>query len=405
MLSIGLTGGIASGKSLLSARFRELGAVVIDADQLAREVVAPGTSGLADVVAAFGADVLLPDGSLDRPALGAVVFADADKRAVLNAIVHPLVRAAAAALEDDAGPGAIVVQDIPLLVETGQGAAFHLVVVVEAPAELRLARMTANRGMSLADAQARMAAQAGDDARHAAADVVIDNTGAPGEALAAVDRLWHERLLPFAENLSAHQPGWWPGPPVIVPADPDWPAQAARLAARIHHAVSDAAVGVDHIGSTSVPGLAAKNIIDLQLRVRTLADADTVAAALADAGFPRNESLVLDTGHDFAGGHAGEPWEKRFHNAADPGRPVNLHVRVDGSPGAVFALAFRDWLRADPETRDRYEEFKRALAVAHAGDSSTAAYADAKEPWFAAEVPEIRAWMLAGGWHAAGPGN
>jgi dephospho-CoA kinase len=398
MLSIGLTGGIAAGKSLVSARLRELGAVLIDADQLARDVVAPGTDALAAIVAAFGADVLLPDGSLNRPALGAIVFSEASSREALNAIVHPRVRAAAAALKFDAGPGAIVVQDIPLLVETGQGAAFHLVVVVDAPAELRIERMMANRGMSRADALARLAAQAGEEERRAASDVVIANAGEPGEALAAVDALWHRRLLPFAENLQARRPGWLPGPPVLVPAEPSWPAQAARLAARIELAGGDVVVGVDHIGSTSVPGLAAKAVLDLQLRVRALADADSIADALAEAGFPARDGEWWDRGHDFAGGHAGEQWAKRFHNAADPGRPVNLHVRVDGSPGAVLALAFRDWLRAEPDARGRYEEFKRALAAAHAGDSSTGPYADAKEPWFAGVIPELRAWMESGGW-------
>ncbi|NVM99251.1 dephospho-CoA kinase [Arthrobacter sp. SDTb3-6] len=393
MLSIGLTGGIAAGKSLLSARFRELGAVVIDADQLARDVVAPGTPGLAAVAAEFGTGVLAADGTLDRPALGTLVFADKDRLAALNAIVHPLVRAAAASLKHDAGPGAIVVQDIPLLVETGQGANFHLVVVVDAPAGQRLARMTANRGMAEADARARMAAQAGDGQRRAAADVVLDNSGPPEKALAALGLLWERRLLPFAHNLAAGTPAQQTGPPAVVPADPGWPAQAARLAARIAAAAGDGSVGVDHIGSTSVPGLAAKDIIDLQLRVRSLAAADGVAAALAAAGFPARDGAWWDTGHDFAGGAAGERWEKRFHNAADPGRPVNLHVRVDGSPGAAMALAFRDWLRADDGARDRYAALKRRLAAVHARDATTEAYAAAKEPWFAATVPEVVRWL------------
>ncbi|ALE05910.1 dephospho-CoA kinase [Arthrobacter sp. ERGS1:01] len=400
MLSIGLTGGIASGKSLLSTRFRALGAVVIDADKLARDVVEPGTAGLAEIVDAFGDGILLPDGSLDRPALGALVFADSGKRETLNGIIHPRVRAAAGELKAAALPGQIVVQDIPLLVETGQGAAFHLVVVVDAPAEQRLARMVANRGMSESDARARMAAQAGDAQRYAAADVVIANGGEPGDAIAAIDALWRERLEPFAQNLAEGRRAPQHGPAVMAAPDPSWPAQASRLAARIKLAAGDTGVGVDHIGSTSVAGLAAKDIIDLQLRVRSLADADSVAEALAVAGFPACDGDWWDTGHDIAGGKAGERWEKRFHNAADPGRPVNLHVRVDGSPAALMAVAFRDWLRADFGARASYETVKRGLAADHAGDSSTAGYAEAKEPWFARMVPDLRAWMARTGWRA-----
>lgn len=399
MLSIGLTGGIASGKSVLSARFRELGAVVIDADQLARDVVAPGTAGLAAVVAAFGAGILRPDGTLDRPALGAIVFGSPERLADLNAILHPLVRAAAQALAADAEPGSIVVQDIPLLVETGQGANFHLVVVVQAPERERLARMVTDRGMKAADALARMAAQASDEERAVAADVVLVNDGTREHAVAALDGLWETRLLPFSRNLAARRPAPVEGPAVLAPADPTWPLQAARLMARIQAAAGDRGIAVDHIGSTSVPGLAAKDVIDLQLRVASLDDADFLATALADAGFPRVAGNLQDTGHDFAGGRQGERWEKRFHNTADPGRPVNLHVRVDGSPGALLALAFRDWLRADATARRAYESHKRLLAFDHQGDSSTAGYAQAKEPWLAQMVPDLNGWIARTRWH------
>ncbi|MGO4384103.1 dephospho-CoA kinase [Specibacter sp. RAF43] len=400
MLSIGLTGGIAAGKSLMSAHFRELGAVVIDADRLARDVVAPGTPGLAAVVETFGPGLVLADGSLDRPALGAVVFADKDKLAALNGIIHPLVRAAADSLHRAAAPTDIVVQDIPLLVETGQGAAFHLVVVVDAPEETQRRRMAENRGMSAAEAAARMAAQVGREQRLAGADVVLDNSGTSQAAVAALDALWHGRLVPFAANLAAGRPALPAGPAVITGPDPAWPAQAARLAARIGLAAGDAAVAVEHIGSTSVPGLAAKDVLDLQLTVRSLADADAAAPALARAGFPRREGEWWDTAHAFDGAGAGGRWEKRFHNAADPGRPVNLHVRVHGSPGAVLAVAFRDWLRSDDAARGAYASMKRETARAHAGDASTAGYADAKEPWFAGAVPAVEAWMRRSGWRA-----
>lgn len=174
---VGLTGGVASGKSTVSAVLRELGAVVIDADQLAREVVAPGTEGLAEIVQAFGEGVLTPDGELDRPAMGAIVFGDEQARRTLEAIIHPRVRERGAQLEEAAGPDAVVVHDIPLLAETGQGRSFDAVVVVDAPVETQVERMVGLRGMSREDAEARIAAQASREQRRAIATYVIDNTG------------------------------------------------------------------------------------------------------------------------------------------------------------------------------------------------------------------------------------
>jgi dephospho-CoA kinase len=174
---VGLTGGVASGKSAVSAVLRELGAVVIDADQLAREVVAPGTEGLREVVAAFGPSVLTADGELDRPAMGAVVFADEGARRRLEAIIHPLVRARGAELEAAAGPDAVVVHDIPLLAETGQASSFDAVVVVDVPVETQIERMVALRGMSREEAEARIAAQASREERARIATYVIENTG------------------------------------------------------------------------------------------------------------------------------------------------------------------------------------------------------------------------------------
>ena len=174
---VGLTGGVASGKSTVSALLAELGAVVVDADLLAREVVAPGTDGLAEVVAAFGPDVLTDGGALDRPRLGALVFADEGRRRELEAIIHPRVRARGAELEAAAPAGAVVVHDIPLLVETGQAGAFDAVVVVDVPEEVQVDRMVRERGMSPDDARARIAAQADREDRLAAATHVIDNTG------------------------------------------------------------------------------------------------------------------------------------------------------------------------------------------------------------------------------------
>ena len=192
-MRVGLTGGVASGKSTVSAMLAERGAVVIDADLLAREVVAPGTDGLAEVVAAFGEQVLGPDGALDRPALGAVVFADEASRRTLEAIIHPRVRARAAEIEAAAPAGAVVVHDIPLLTETGQAGSFDAVVVVDVPVETQVARMVALRGMSEEDARARVAAQASREERLAVATHVVDNTGSLDELRARVDEV-HDAL-------------------------------------------------------------------------------------------------------------------------------------------------------------------------------------------------------------------
>lgn len=176
MLRVGLTGGIGSGKSEVARLLAGHGAYVIDSDVLAREVVAPGTPGLRAVVEAFGNGVLAPDGSLDRAALAAIVFGDDEARARLNAIVHPLVGAAAAERYAAAPEGAVVVHDVPLLVETGMAPLFDLVVVVDAPDELRVRRLV-GRGLTEADARARIAAQASREERNAVADVVVENDG------------------------------------------------------------------------------------------------------------------------------------------------------------------------------------------------------------------------------------
>jgi dephospho-CoA kinase len=176
-MHVGLTGGVASGKSSVAAILRELGAVVVDADVLAREVVEPGTPGLAAVVAEFGPEVLTPEGGLDRGRVGAIVFADPERRAALEAIIHPRVRARAAEIEAEAPAGTLVVHDIPLLVETGQAADFDAVVVVDVPEDLQLARARRERGWSEEEARSRMAAQASREARLAAATHVIENSG------------------------------------------------------------------------------------------------------------------------------------------------------------------------------------------------------------------------------------
>ncbi|MET9560454.1 dephospho-CoA kinase [Streptomyces tauricus] len=175
MLKVGLTGGIGAGKSEVSRLLAEHGAVLIDADRIAREVVAPGTPGLAAVIDAFGKEVLAADGSLDRPKLGSIVFADADRLAVLNSIVHPLVGARSRELEEAASADSVVVHDVPLLAENGLAKLYDLVIVVDASTETQLDRLVRLRGMTEEDARARMAAQATREKRREIADVVIDN--------------------------------------------------------------------------------------------------------------------------------------------------------------------------------------------------------------------------------------
>ena len=187
---VGLTGGVASGKSTVSAILAELGAVVIDADLIAREVVARGTPGLDAVVAEFGADVLTPEGDLDRPAMGRLVFGDADARKRLEAIIHPMVHARSAELEAAAGDHAVVVHDIPLLAEVGRAGGFDEVVVVDAPAELQLVRMVEERGWTREDAESRIAAQATREDRLAIATHVIDNTGTLDDLRARVEEVY-----------------------------------------------------------------------------------------------------------------------------------------------------------------------------------------------------------------------
>ena len=192
MTRAGLTGGIGSGKSTVSALLVSYGAVLIDADRIAREVVEPGTPGLAAVVAEFGTGVLLPDGSLDRPGLGSIVFADPERLKALNAIVHPLVRDRSSRQEAAAGPDSVVVHDVPLLAENALAPLYDVVVVVDAAPSTQLDRLVRLRGMTQEEARARMAAQATREQRLAVADFVIDNDG-PLEALEPqVRKVWDE---------------------------------------------------------------------------------------------------------------------------------------------------------------------------------------------------------------------
>jgi dephospho-CoA kinase len=404
MLRIGLTGGIGAGKSAVSATFSQCGGVVVDGDVIAREVVEPGTEGLAALVDAFGDDILLPDGGLNRPALAAKAFSSDETRATLNGIVHPLVGKRRAELIAAVPQNSVVVEDIPLLVESGMAPLFPLVVVVYADAELRVARLVEQRGMAEDDARARIAAQAADDQRRAVADVWLDNSTTP-EALAERAReVWDHRIMPFAANLSA---GQVVRPPArLVPADPAWPDQAARILARLKVACGAKALRVDHIGSTAVLGLDAKDVLDVQVTVESLVAADELADQLLPAGYPRIEHITADIAKPNARStvgrydHNDDPtlWHKRIHGSADPGRPTNVHLRVDGWPDQQFALLFVDWLTANPDVRDEYLAVKRKAEQAAAPDGDIERYLAVKEPWFLQAYRRAWDWADRSGW-------
>ena len=397
MLRMGLTGGIGSGKSTVSRRLAGLGAVVVDADAIAREVVEPGEAALERIRERFGAEVFAPDVSLDRPALGRVVFGDAEALAALEGITHPAIwaRTAERFAEAEAAGTPVGVHDMPLLVEKQMAGEYHLVAVVDTDEELRVRRLVDSRGMPEDEARSRIAAQATDAQRRAVADVLLDNNGSPEALVAAVDRLWHERLAPFAENLAAGRRRERETVITLSEPDPTWPDQAARAMARVRHAVGARVATLDHIGSTSVPGLVAKDVLDLQLGVDSLADADDpgFVAALTAAGYPRVEGVLADA-PKVDGGTTHE-WPKRFHGSSDPGVAVHLHVREVGSPGWRWSLLFRDWLRAEPAAREEYTALKRQI---EGRGLAMEDYAEAKEPWFDGIHERLEAWARETGW-------
>jgi dephospho-CoA kinase len=397
MLRVGLTGGIGSGKSTVAQRFLELGAVVIDADLLAREVVAVGSPGLAAIQRRFGDAVLAADGSLDRGALGEIVFSDPQARKDLEAISHPLIGARTRALLESAAPERILVHDVPLLVEKDMAADYHLTVVVGADEDIRVARLTGERGFTEAEVRGRVAAQASDHERRAAADAWLDNNGTVDLLLAQVDALWQDRIVGFNDNLMSGSRSRRPDTPTLVPYDESWPLTAARLIRRVSAALGDSALAVQHIGSTSVPGLSAKDVIDLQVGVRRLSDADApeFVKALADKGFPRSGGDENNCDDALPWIDDVTLWKKRFHCSADPGRIVHLHVREIDGPGWRYALLFRDWLRAKADERDAYAALKAQLAQMA---TTTTKYVEAKGPWILEALARADAWARHTGW-------
>ncbi len=292
MLTLGLTGGIGAGKSTVARRLAELGAVVVDADQLARAVVACGTPGLAEVAAEFGAEVLSASGDLDRAALGRLVFADAAARRRLEAITHPLIAAATAEAFASASQDSIGVHDVPLLVEKRMGSCYHLVLVVHVELEERVRRLVTLRGMPEDDVRARIAAQADDAARRAAADVWLDNSGDPAELVDQVDALWQKRIRPFADNLAAHRSA------ARAPAETPGAAALSRVADRVRRRM----------------GEPAQVTVDGEWRLRVVL-ADPVAAEASRLGLEAAGFARID--------EAGDPGHYR---SCDPGCVVDVAV-------------------------------------------------------------------------------
>lgn len=404
MITVAVTGGIGSGKSTVSTVLREHGAVVVDSDQLAREVVAPGSPGLAAIADAFGPAVLTAEGALDRAALAAVVFADPAARRQLEQITHPRVRGRFEQIRAAAPAEAIVVNDIPLLTTLAQAASFHLVIGVRADVEVRVERLV-GRGLAESDARARIAAQLSDEQRAPLCDVVLANHGPRSELADAVAALWTNRLVPFEGNVRAGRRAGR-GAPRLVPPRASWADDARRLAARISVAAGGARV--DHIGSTAIPGMPAKDILDLQLTVDSLDRADDLAPTLTAAGFPAVPGIRADTPHlGGADPDGADPagWVKRYHANADPGQSLNLHVRVRDWPNWRCALLLRDWLTADAAAAAEYRALKEGLAQRFAGDPDADRYAQAKEPWLAQAFGRAEQWAATTGWRPTQPGT
>ncbi len=315
--------------------------------------------------------------------------------------MHPLVAHRRSELIAAAADDAVIVEDIPLLVESGMAPMFPLVVIVHADEDARVKRLIEYRGFTEQDARARIAAQATEEQRRAVADVWLDNRAAPASSSGkpvscGISGYCRSRTTWTTDNPRASQP-------VLVPYDPVWPDQARRIAARLNTACGHRAVRIDHIGSTAVPGVDAKDVIDMQVTVASLEVADELAEALASVGYvhrpitadvpkPDARSTVATFDHT----NDESLWHKRLHCSADPGRPTNVHVRVDGWPGQQFALLFVDWLRANPSVQADYLALKRrVVAEAHA---DTGAYADAKEPWFLDAYRRAWEWADTTGW-------
>lgn len=395
MLRVGVTGGIGSGKSTVSRRLAELGAVVVDADEVAREVVEPGESALRAIRERFGHKVIRADGRLDRTGLAGLVFPDPEALRTLEAITGPAIASRVALRRRGVEAGRVSVFDMPLLVERGLWVHEHLTIVVESDVETRVRRLVELRGLAEADARHRIAAQATDEQRRVAADVLLANKGTVDELAGEVTRLWDERLELWNRNLLAGSRTRRAEVDAVVAPRSDWAARGARVVAKLAAALAHEPVtDVSHIGSTAVPGLIAKDVIDVQVGVRSLSTADTDGFhdALRHAGYLVTAGNLGDRPKP---GTDPLAWGKRFWGGCDPREIVHVHVRETDSEGWRFALLFRDWLRHESRERDDYADEKRRLLAVH---PDTSAYAEAKEPWFDEAWARAHAWGDRTGW-------
>jgi dephospho-CoA kinase len=385
MLRVGVTGGIGSGKSALSALLAQLGAHVIDADQLAREIVAPGTAGLAELVDRFGSHLLV-DGVLDRAGLASIVFSDPKALADLEAITHPRIRARFEELASQCGQEAIVVHEVPLLAERSLGAQYQLVIGVESTDERRRERLMA-RGMTADEIIRRQAQQFSDEQRRPHCDVIIDNNRDLSVLKVEVERLWQLRIKPFELNVREGLAAIRSEELKLVDHRPEWKEIAARVIARLSTQLGSA-YSFEHIGSTSVPGLIAKDVVDIQVSVAALDAVDD--AGFLRAGFAPHPSIIGDEPRPSDPDPA--HWRKRYFQSCDPECAVNIHVRVAGSPGERFARDFAAWLRADTDSRNEYADLKRSISSTV---STVSEYAHLKEAWFTRAEAAMMQWVKA----------
>jgi dephospho-CoA kinase len=345
----------------------------------------------------FGAKIIRADGTLDRAGLAAVVFTDPEALAALDAITGPAIARRIRTARAAVPPGVISVHDMPLLVERGLWVGEHLNVVVQAQVEERVRRLVEQRGLDEADARHRIAAQASDEQRRLACDVVLDNDARPEALVAAVDLLWRARLEPFNDNLVHRRRTRRPDRLDLHEPTPEWTARGSRAVAKLAAALAGQPVSeVSHIGSTSVAGLVAKDVIDVQVGVRSLAtaDTDTFRAAMAGAGYVETQGRNMQDSPLPAGSRP-SGWSKRFWGGCDPVEFIHVHVREAGSPAWRFALLFRDWLSHQPAERDAYATLKRRLAASH---DETSAYTQAKEPWFSGAFTRAHDWAAVTDW-------
>lgn len=345
MLWVGLSGGIGSGKSTVSARLARRGALVIDADLIAREAVEPGRPALQEILQRFGARVRASSGGLDRAALATIVFADPQARRDLEAITHPWILERTRELLDAAPEDAVVVHDIPLLVELGRAADYALTVIVSVSEQERLRRLVQTRGIDPQAARARIGAQATDEQRVAAADVLLDNEGTLQDLHARVDRLWHERLLPFELALRSDVVSQSSEALADVESSTRLAGDAARVLERLRQAFGDSMIRGDHLRSASAPGPVATDVVELQVVVPELAALDLPQVrdrlrqrgllVLADRGKDRMRQQPEPSSADHP-----SAWPERMIATADPGRVVHCYVRPVASPA---------WRRALPD--------------------------------------------------------